>query len=298
LALLLFGCGSDDRTIDASAIEPVAAKPALGLEHFAHLKQIDELFVEQNYELKRKTGRSPAIQAMADEFNAFGVTAMGYRSVHPVPQMDANTFYRFTLFIESFQTSADAERRLARLYDRPPRDPDQEPDKAFPLRRGFAVGSLVYILATDVNAFTPELDRLTKVLEPKFAKGFVSIFRPPRRALHNKGTKPGGIHGRRLPSLDFGLGPVRRQVRRETKAAPERLGPRPRYVRTNTPDRGETAGTLEKNNCGRRRRSPPGSDIGVGVFGRRCRRRPEQSEVSKFFDQASRTSKTPRQAVT
>ncbi len=165
-SLLLIACGAEEEPIEPNAVQSVSAKPAARVEHFPQLEQIDNFFVRENYEMQRLKNRAPAPTWMIERFNAVGITEMDYRRVHQVPDMDDNTFYRFMLIIESFWTPAQAEQRLARLDERPPQHPNSEPDKAFPLRRGFAVGSLVYILATDVNAFTPELDRLTKELEP------------------------------------------------------------------------------------------------------------------------------------
>ena len=161
-ALVLVACGEE--RIDPNAVPPVGTRPA-DLEY--QLQQIDHLFVLQHYEQQRMEGPYQALGWLNDEFNAISVTEMDYRSVHQVPGMEDNTFYRFTLIIESFWTPAQAEQRLARLFERPP-DLHVEQGKAFPLRRGFAIGRNVYTLATDVNAFSPELERLTKELEPQF----------------------------------------------------------------------------------------------------------------------------------
>ena len=164
--LVLQGCATDDAAIDLQAV------PAIGAKHSnwpgnPELEKVDHLFVVQDYELQMMQGPYPAQGWVKDQFNAFAVTEMNYRSNHEVPGMDDNTFYRFTLIIENFRTPEEAQARLTRLYKMPPREPNSEPDKAFPLRRGFAHDRVVVILATDVNAFTPELDRLMKVLEPQ-----------------------------------------------------------------------------------------------------------------------------------
>jgi hypothetical protein len=163
---MLLACGAHEEPLDANAVPPIGANHA-DLEYQPEFRAIDHLFVVQNYEQQRLEGPYQALGWLKDEFNAIAVTEMDYRSVHQVPHMDDRTFYRFTLIIETFRTPTQAEQRLARLFERPPREPNSEPDKAFPLRRGFAVGRNVYTLATDVSAFTPELDRLTKELEPQ-----------------------------------------------------------------------------------------------------------------------------------
>jgi hypothetical protein len=78
---------------------------------------------------------------------------------------NSDTYYRYTLSVEDYPVAAVVAARVKRCNDKPPGLGPEE-DKAFPLRKCFAVGTSAWVLATDVAVFKTdgEMDRIAKAL--------------------------------------------------------------------------------------------------------------------------------------
>lgn len=85
------------------------------------------------------------------------------RSTQSIPGVK-NTFYRFIVTVETYESKDEASVRIVRLHERPPGLTAEE-SKAFPLRRGFQKDKNVYIVSTDAALFDQELDRVTEKLK-------------------------------------------------------------------------------------------------------------------------------------
>lgn len=147
---------TDNNFLNADA--PIPEEPA-------ELKAVIAYFASQPYNLIQTQARRSVSDWKMENFNTKAVAVFLVKGRQQVKDMDENTYYRFSFILETYENEQDAKIRIKRLYEEPPRSPNLEPDKAFPLRKGFSSGNKVYIIATDVNAFTPELDRLTKDLQ-------------------------------------------------------------------------------------------------------------------------------------
>ena len=151
--------GSGERSASTVASEPRPDAPTRSFP------KIEQFFTQRGYLVQNTAdGDLPTVWER-DQFNTQRMSVISVRSRDQVPGMDANTHFRFTVIVEEFQTPAEARKRFERLFDEPPAKPNSEPNKAFPLRRGFVVGDTVYTLATDVNAFMTELVLLVQGLE-------------------------------------------------------------------------------------------------------------------------------------
>jgi len=161
VVLVVIGCSRNSNTAERGATGPVSDSRESSTSNPP--PEIEAFFRNRGYEI-RPVALSPT-EWEKEQFDTQRVTVLFLRSRHQVPGLDANTYFRFRLIAEKYETPADAKNRLERLFDQPPREPNSEPQKEFPLRRGFAAESTVYTLATDVNAFMPELEILVKELE-------------------------------------------------------------------------------------------------------------------------------------
>jgi len=110
------------------------------------------------------------------EFGLVQKSVTRIRSIAQVPLKDTHGkpdwYYRFTIIVEKYAAPDQAKKRLP-LIDTPPHgNPHAEPDKAFPLRKGFQHGDKVYIIATDVAMyyFDGPLDKIKKAIEEQVAK--------------------------------------------------------------------------------------------------------------------------------
>ena len=75
-----------------------------------------------------------------------------------------DSFYRFWIDEEYFDSEKNASHRLDSIYQMPPYFKGQR-KKDFPLRRGFCRGAKVYIFRTDVSAYSGKLEQLTNGFE-------------------------------------------------------------------------------------------------------------------------------------
>ena len=87
---------------------------------------------------------------------------MAFKAEQPLPDR-ADTYYRFALIEETYDSSADAQQRLDHLRDASPND-RAEDEYTRTMREGFVVERTLYILQTDAAMFHPEIKRLSKTL--------------------------------------------------------------------------------------------------------------------------------------
>jgi hypothetical protein len=89
----------------------------------------------------------------------------GFRADQPLPNA-RDTYCRFSLAEETYDSADDARHRLATLHDEFPRTfgGPVEDEYTRTLRIGFRVGTVTYILQTDGAIFWDEVQRLAKAL--------------------------------------------------------------------------------------------------------------------------------------
>ena len=109
-------------------------------------------------------------------------TYQGIKSRHALPRQN-NTYYRFTLIKEVFDSPAHAERRLQQT--RPPYafKTDSVYEKMCALKEGFVVDRTVYFVATDAYLFNQELPNVLTQLKSYFINKS-----PSKRNNNNKTT--------------------------------------------------------------------------------------------------------------
>ena len=73
-------------------------------------------------------------------------------------------YYRYTIVKETYQSRQEAKDRSNRIREQPP-SLGGEPDKAFPLRAGFAFDKNVYVVSCQVSMFHEHMKKFTRELE-------------------------------------------------------------------------------------------------------------------------------------
>jgi hypothetical protein len=107
-----------------------------------------------------------------ERFHLLSMRSAAFKSQAPSP-LGPEWFYRFSLDEESYPDGVAATARARALLEKPPKlSPDE--NKVFPLRNAFVSGARVYVVRTDVAAYTQMLDRLTR--------GLVAIQHAPDQA--------------------------------------------------------------------------------------------------------------------
>jgi len=86
-----------------------------------------------------------------------------FRADQPLPNV-RNTYCRFRLIEETYDSGADAQDRLTRIHLP---DPSEEQMYTPGLRTGFRVGNVAYVFQTDGAIFLDEIKRLAKELAPR-----------------------------------------------------------------------------------------------------------------------------------
>ena len=89
--------------------------------------------------------------------------AFSFRANKPFAN-SPNSYCRFQLFEESYDSADDARRRLANIHLADPNGPGEEFDYLSAMRGGFRVGNVAYVLQTDASMFWEEVQRFTKEL--------------------------------------------------------------------------------------------------------------------------------------
>jgi hypothetical protein len=110
-----------------------------------------------------------------------------FRANQPLPKAH-DTYCRFSMFEETYDSVDDARHRLATLHDEFPRALGGSEDDEYTrtMRIGFRVGTVTYILQTDGAIFWDEVQRLAKALAqstPGAELTHAIINAPPNKAL-------------------------------------------------------------------------------------------------------------------
>jgi len=110
----------------------------------------------------RKSFAKPPTDWEVSKFRMRSRVVFAFKAEQPLPDFK-DTYYRFALIEETYDSGSDAEQRLRQLHDKFPDGP-WEDDYTRALREGFIVDRTLYILQTDAALFDPELHRLIKEL--------------------------------------------------------------------------------------------------------------------------------------
>jgi hypothetical protein len=86
-----------------------------------------------------------------------------FRSEQPLPNAQ-DTYCRFSLAEETYDSVDDARQRLANLHRASPDGPAEEEDYTSNMRAGFRVRNVTYVLQTDASIFWGEVQRLANAL--------------------------------------------------------------------------------------------------------------------------------------
>jgi len=86
-----------------------------------------------------------------------------FRADQPQPNA-RDTYCRFSLFEETYDSVDNARERLANLHVASPDGPAEERDYLSTMRTGFRVGNVTYVLQTDAWIFWDEVQHLAKAL--------------------------------------------------------------------------------------------------------------------------------------
>jgi hypothetical protein len=89
-----------------------------------------------------------------------------FRADQPMPNA-RDTYCRFTLFEETYDSAADAEARLTRIHLADPTGPAEEQHYLSAMREGFRIGNVAYVFQTDAAIFWDEIKRLVNELRTK-----------------------------------------------------------------------------------------------------------------------------------
>lgn len=81
-----------------------------------------------------------------------------------------NTFYRFTLVEEEYETNINAQNRLKQITFPYQFQTNSWYSKNCSLREGFILGNKVYFLATDAGLFSSEITPLLKILKKELIR--------------------------------------------------------------------------------------------------------------------------------
>jgi hypothetical protein len=133
-----------------------------------HLRSCTLEEIEKNVKALQYTIKSP-VESIAlnnwerDSLNIIKKRALKIKSSKPVKN-GSSTWYRFTIYEESFPDSIVAEMRMQKLFIKPP-SLSGEQLKLFPLRRGFRCNNKVFLITTDAAIFKQELERLSLLLQ-------------------------------------------------------------------------------------------------------------------------------------
>ena len=94
--------------------------------------------------------------------------SFSFRANQPLPNAP-DTYCRFTLFEETYDSAADAQNRVTNIHLPDPTGPAEEQHYLSVMRTGLTVGNVAYVLQTDAAIFWDEVQRLAKELAQQVA---------------------------------------------------------------------------------------------------------------------------------
>jgi hypothetical protein len=119
--------------------------------------------IERQGYVARKHENAPPTHWEADTLGMLAKNTTWFRAKQSMGGEHKAYYCRFRLFEESYRSEATARARLRDIHRVTP-EATAEEKKISPLRKGFGVGSKVYILATDGVIFESEVNRLVAKL--------------------------------------------------------------------------------------------------------------------------------------
>ena len=136
-----------------------AKRPAGGLQS-SPLTPVAQEIQQRGYHAKESLIVPPTAWEVST-FRMRSKRSFSFRADQPLPDT-RDTYCRFSLFEETYDSVEDARQRLTNLH-RP--SPDAEDDEYVRvMRTGFRVGAVTYVLQTDAIIFWDEVQRLAKAL--------------------------------------------------------------------------------------------------------------------------------------
>src|SRR5262245_13248018 len=120
----------------------------------------------RGYSVKESTVDEPT-DWQKSTFRMRSKKVFSFRANQPMPNA-RDTYCRFTLFEETYDSAADAEARLSRIHLADPTGPAEEQHYLSAMREGFRVGTVAYVFQTDAAIFWDEIKRLAKELSAEF----------------------------------------------------------------------------------------------------------------------------------
>ena len=128
----------------------------------APLPPVAQEIERRGYHAKESLFVSPTSWETAT-FRLRSKRSFSFRANQPMPNA-RDTYCRFSLFEETYESPADAQYRLANVHLPNPDGPAEERDYLSVMRTGFRVGNVTYIFQTDAAMFWDEVQRLAKAL--------------------------------------------------------------------------------------------------------------------------------------
>jgi hypothetical protein len=111
--------------------------------------------------------------------------SFSFRAKQPLPA-EPDTYCRFTLFEETYDSEADAQNRLTNIHLPDPTGPAEEQHYLSAMRTGFQIGKTAYVFQADAAIFWDEVQRLAKELaEQNHPRASVAEARVERGGVFN-----------------------------------------------------------------------------------------------------------------
>jgi hypothetical protein len=129
------------------------------------LTSVAEEVQRRGYHVKESASEKPT-DWQKSKFRMRSKKMFSFRADQPVPNA-RDTYCRFKLFEETFDSAADAEARLTQLHLADPTGSAEEQHYLSAMREGFRIGNVTYVFQTDAAIFWDEIKRLTKELSPR-----------------------------------------------------------------------------------------------------------------------------------
>ena len=129
----------------------------------SRLDTLSTSLIQMGFVVKKKPAPDSVSTWEKENLGILRKRTMALKSRFP-SNLGKNSFYRFWIDEEYFDSEKDASHKLDSIYQMPPYFKGQR-EKDFPLRRGFCHGAKVYIFRTDVSAYSGKLEQLTNGFE-------------------------------------------------------------------------------------------------------------------------------------